>query len=256
MDTRLIGRNVVVLAAGAALLAGCGGTNGAGAGTSAPPASASTAPEPSASPTPSDNGVAALAPAAIVDRAKAALKNAKSFRMSGTTKEDGQKFTLDFKISGANLVGDMTIGKGKVQLLRVGKKGYMKPDAAFWRMSAGTHANAIVELVGDRWVLVPAGDKDFASMFGAADVNELLKPDGKVTKGQPKDINGTPAIGLVDHAKSGGTLYVATVGEPYPVRIQGKTAADGGINFSDFGATFSEIKPPAAADVVDLSKIH
>jgi hypothetical protein len=257
MKITSIGRNLVVLGAAATLLTGCGGnSDGGGATPAAASATGVSAAPASASPsTPADNGVAALEPSAIVGRARAALKSSKSFRIKGTVNEDGQQTVLDFKISGTDVVGTMRVGKAKVQLLRVGGKQYMKPDAAFWKTASGKQADAIIQVVGDRWVKVSASNKDFSSLFTAADVDGLLAADGKVTKGRAKVIAGTPAIGLVDHGSQGGTLYVATVGKPYPLRIDGPTAAAGGLAFSEFGATFTDIMAPATADVLDLAKL-
>jgi hypothetical protein len=256
MEIGSIGRTVVVVSVGAALLAGCGGKDN----TSAAPQTASAAPAATvsavpASAAPDDNGVAALTPAQIVDRAKAALKSAKSFHMNGTLNEDGQKTALDFKIAGADVSGTMTVNNAKVKLLRVGSNQYMNPDAAFWKLSGGKQAAAINQLVNGRWVKVPATNKDFGALFSAADVDSLLQASGTVTKGSTKVIAGTPAIGLIDKGSDGGTLYVATVGQPYPLRLDGPTAAAGSITFSEFGTAFTDIKAPAATDVVDLSKL-
>jgi hypothetical protein len=257
MEIRSIGHNLVVLGAAAALLTGCGGKSDGGGATPAPASATAVSAAPaSVSPsTPADNGVAALEPSVIVSRAKAAVKSSKSFHMKGTVNEDGQRTAVDFKISGAEFVGTMTVGKAKVQLLRVSGKQYMKPDAAFWKMTNGKQADTVVQVVGDRWVKVPASNKDLRSLFTAADIDVLLAADGKVTKGQAKVIAGTPAIGLVDHGSHGGTLYVATAGQPYPLRIDGPTAAAGGLAFSEFGAAFTDIKAPATADVLDLAKL-
>lgn len=52
-------------------------------------------------------------------RSSAAHKAAKSFRLNGTTNEDGQRTTLDVKISGSNVAGTPGLGNTTVQVLRV-----------------------------------------------------------------------------------------------------------------------------------------
>jgi hypothetical protein len=242
---RATGRSLAIFGTAVALLAGCGST---GDKDAAAPATTTSA-------APADNGVAALEPAAIIDKAKAALKTAKSFHINGAIKDEGQETDLDLKISGADVIGSMTVSKAKVELLRVGGKQFMKPDAAFWKLTAAAQADKVIAVVGDRWVVVPASNKDLGGLFTVTDIDQLLEPDGTVTKGAPKPIDGTPAIGLVEGGSDGGTLYVATTGEPYPLKLEGPTAADGGLTFSEFGATFDDIKAPAAADQLDLSKI-
>ena len=266
MTIMSIGRTTAVLLAGAVMLAGCKDNTSAtsavtgSAPAAVPLASASADPSPAPadpSPAPADNGVAALGPAAILKAAKAALTAAKSFHLQGKTNSGGETTGLDFKIDGTDVAGKMTMGGADVELLSVGGQHYMRPSSKFWTKYGGgaKQGAAIAQLVGDRWVTVPASDKAFGSLFTVTDVSELLKPDGKVTKGAVKEIDGTKAIGLAEGGSDGGTLWVATVGKPYPLRLQGPTAADGGLTFSDFGATFADIKKPSATQVVDLSKL-
>jgi hypothetical protein len=245
---RATGRNLAIFGAAVVLLAGCASKDDKD--TSGAAAAAATK-----SAAPADNGVAALEPPAIVDKAKAALKTAKSFHMKGAISDEGQETALDLKISGSDVIGSMTISKAKVELLRVGGKQYMKPSAAFWKMTAAAQADTIIQVVGDRWVVVPASNKDLGGLFTVTDVDQILDPDGTLTKGPVKPINGTPAISLVEGGSDGGTLYVATTGEPYPLKLAGPTAADGGLDFTEFGETFSDLKAPAATDTLDLSKI-
>jgi hypothetical protein len=203
-----------------------------------------------------DNGVAALEATAIIDKARAALKAAKSYHMAGSISDSGQKTTLDVKVSGADVLGSMSISDAKIELLRVGGKQFMKPDAAFWKLTSPQQAAAITQVVGDRWVVVPASNKDLSSFFEVTDVDQILSPDSnKVTKGAVKPINGTPAIALTEPGDDGGTLYIATAGEPYPLKLEGTKPEDGGMEFTEFGSTFADIKEPAAADTIDFSKI-
>ncbi|MDY7087941.1 MAG: hypothetical protein SYR96_22900 [Actinomycetota bacterium] len=244
MKSRLTGA-IAALAAAALLATGCAGQKD-DAGTADPAAPAA----------PAGNGVEALEAAQILEKAKAALTQAKSFHFKGSMKADEGKIGLDFKIAGEDVFGTMSLDGPKVQLLAVDGKKYIKPDAAFWKMSGGAEQGPVVaQLVGDRWVLVKAGDKSFEGMFSTTDVSELLEPEGTVTKGAVKDVDGKPAITLTDGGADGGTLYIATTGEPYPLKLEGPTPADGALTFTEFGETFADIKAPATADVVDLEKL-
>jgi hypothetical protein len=100
---------------------------------------------------------------------------------------------------------------------------------------------------------VPSDQKDLASLFDVANPDELLKPDGKLTKGKPKEISGVPAIGLVESGSDAGTLYVATTGKPYPVELAGKDGST--LAFTSIGATFTDIKAPSAGQVLDLAAL-
>jgi hypothetical protein len=248
-DTMRFIRALVPLALAGVLLAGCGGNsdgNGSPGGTSGgTPASSA----------PADNGVAALEPKAIVDKAIAALEAAKSFSLKGDITTDGQKLGLDVKVSGDDLVGSITIDGAKVEILRVAGQAYIRPDEKFWTQNAGAAAGGtMAQLMGDRWAKLSSKDTDFKEFFQITEPAQLLKPDGTVTKGGTKTINGVKAIGVVQPGKDGGTLYVATTGEPYPLALEGQPG-EGQLTFGDFGATFDDIKAPTAAEVVDLDKL-
>ena len=236
-----------------ALLGGCGSKDDGNAATPAAPGATTVSAAPS---TPAGNGVDALTGPEILAKAKAALTSAKSFHVAGAMTDKGEKMSLDFRVAGKEVYGTMNMEGAKVQLLSVDGQQFMKPDKAFWTLTAGKKEGAAAaEVIGDRWVKVDKKDASFASLFTLTDVSKLLDADGKVTKGDAKDVNGTPAIGLHDGPKDEGTLYVATVGEPYPLQLAGPTPADGALNFSEFGETFPQIKKPAAADVFDMAKL-
>lgn len=246
MNIRATGRNLAIFGVAIALLAGCA-SNDDKKDASSPATTTSAAP--------ADNGVAALEATAIIDKARAALKAAKSYHMAGSITDEGQKTSLDVKVSGADVLGSMTISDAKIELLRVAGKQFIKPSAAFWKLTSPQQAGAIAQIVGDRWVVVPASNKDLSSFFTVTDVDEILSPDSNtVTKGAVKPINGTPAIALTE-GDADGTLYVATTGEPYPLKLEGAKPEDGGMDFTEFGSTFADIQAPAAADTIDFSKI-
>jgi hypothetical protein len=231
-------RLVLVLAAlgAAALVAGCA-TQGSGSTPSSTP-----------SPTVADNGVAALAANEILERAKTALGNAKSVHIKGSATEDGEKMEFDFKISGEDVAASIT-GQGlTVEIIRVGPDAYMKADALFETLLGGQPQ--VLNLIKGKYLKIDATDERFKQFTELADPEEILKPEGTVTKGQPKTINGTPAIGLVDD-KDKSTLYIATVGEPLPLRVEDE--AGNGLDFLyDEAVT---IAAPPADKVVDASTL-
>jgi hypothetical protein len=234
-------RAALAFAVAAALLTGC---QGGGAEEPGPVG-------------PTDNGVSALAADEILERAKSALQQAKSYRVKGDGNSDGQKMSLDFRISGTDLAGRLTMDGANVEILSAAGQQFMRPDEKFWSTIAGADKGAeFAKLLGNKWVKVPKDNKNFDGLLGIANVDNLLKPDGKLTKGEPKDVDGAKAIGLVDGGAEGGTLYVATTGEPYPLRLVSGDAAEGGqVDFTDFGGTFDDLKAPAEAEVIDLNEL-
>ncbi|MDI1465636.1 hypothetical protein QEZ54_32165 [Catellatospora sp. KI3] len=237
-------RRALLLAAPIALagvlLAGCNDTDGA-----KPAASAAT------SVAPAGNGVEALEATEILTKAKDALGKAGSYRIKGEMTEN--KMKLDIRVAGKDIVGTITMGGASIDLLSVGGATYFKADEAFWTSQMGEQGAALGKLVGTKWIKVPADNKEFGDFFKIADVNELLKPEGTIGKGKVETINGASAIALTEGAEK-GSLYVATTGEPYPLRLAGP-AGEGQIDFTDFGAKFDELKAPAEADVFDLGAL-
>jgi hypothetical protein len=51
-----------------------------------------------------------------------------------------------------------------------------------------------------------------------------------------------------------GTLYVATTGPPYPIRIQNSGSRGGELNFGDFDATVALTPPKSSVDISDLTR--
>jgi hypothetical protein len=225
-----------------ALLAGCGSSDDKS--DAAPGATTAAA-----------NGVADLEATAILDKAKAALKAAKSFHVKGAMSDEGDLTEFDLKVAGADVAGSMKFGEAKVELLAVGGERFMRPNAAFWNMidSSGKTAKTIAKVAGDKWIKPAAGDTSLSSFFSAADVDQLLTSDGTLSKGEAKTVDGTPAIGLIDSTDAKTVLYIATAGEPYPIKME--RPAPEGLTFGEFNATFAEIKAPAAAEVIDQSAL-
>ena len=201
---------------------------------------------------PVDNGVKALSAQEILDKATAALNEAGSFHAKGDVTEEGTTISVDLKMKGKDAAGTVGTPDGAVQLLRIGTDVYFKADTSFWKKFGGAQADAIAVLFKDKWVKINADSEEFAGFAAMADPASLLKPSGTPTKAEEKVINGQATIGVKDGEN--GTVYVATTGKPYPIRMEGLTGS-GAIDFSEFGATFDDIKAPDASQVVDLSAL-
>jgi hypothetical protein len=228
------------LAVAGVILAGCG--------DGGPRPSATT------SPAPTDNGVSALAPDEIVRKAAAALEGAKSYEITGNVDSDGEETYLHLKISGKDVIGVIAAQGAQVELLSVGGQNFIRPDEAFWKANLGDKGTGVAELMGSRWAKLSATDKQFRDLFEIIDPSELLKPDGKLSKGTTKQVPGGTAVGVVEGGADGGTLYVATTGEPYPLFLEGP-AGKGHLTFSSFGASFPDLALPGQSEVVDLDKV-
>jgi len=241
MRARLV---LVPLALAAALLAGC-----------------TTKSNPQTSPTTGapDNGVSALPADQILAKAVTALTGAKSVHIKGEGVTDGDTVKLDLVLGGKDAKGMITSAGHTIEVIRVGSEGYLKVPsellAAF--IPPGTPGapspDQIAALLKDKYIKIPASNAMFAAVGSALDPSKLLEATGTLSKGDAKTVNGVPTIAIVDNdAKEGGKLYVATTGEPYPIRME-DSGGGNGLDFTEYGATV-EIKAPSADQVVDVSQ--
>ena len=99
----------------------------------------------------------------------------------------------------------------------------------------------IAPLVADRYVIMPEDPFDLT-------IDALLSPEGTVTKGEVTTVAGQPALSLT--SSLGGTLYVALVGEPYPLKLVNEEKGE--MAFTEFDAEVT-IEAPPADQVLDLN---
>ena len=200
---------------------------------------------------PADNGVAALSVTEILAKSSAAVKVATSVHVVG----DAGTTSLDLVLTRTQgSSGTITSDGQPATVLVTGDNVFLKADKAFWTKAGGAVA---ATLIGDRWVKAPKGaDSSFAALANFADYTKFLegalKPTGDITKGVTKTVNGVPCIGL--SSTKGGTLYVATNGEPLPIRIEPPAGTKGGVDFKDWN-TATPLPEPTGDAVIDYETI-
>lgn len=278
-------RVALMLPIGAALVAGCGGGSDAppAAAPSSPPAAASTSTSaaaaspgaapasPAASPaSPAvtsagtappassvapgvDNGVSDLPATQVLERAREVSSRTDSVRIRGDLRDQTRSGTLDVRLSGRNCAGEVT-SPSKFSMVLLGPDLYLRGDDAFWSRVSPQAAT----LLRGKWLKAPSAQPQFANLVRFCDANSLkgslLGGNPELTKGEPTEIAGTPTVPLKGKE---GTLYVATQGEPYPLRVEPQTGQQslGRINFSEWG-TVAAITAPPADQVVDVSALR
>ena len=234
------------------VLGGCGTATPSGGGAGSTVNTSSTS-----------NGIESMSAQQIVAATKSAALAQKSVHVAGKVLESGVTMTsLDLSlVKGVGGYGTVAMGKLSFQIVTTQTETYFKADKSFWETSGGAGAAA---MVGDRWVKMPVGQKDFADFASMTDftkmIGDWLKPSGTITKGATQTIAGQPALGLVD--TDGSTLWVATTGEPLPVLISSPASASaspqgssGGFAFSDWNKVADPVAPPTA-ETLDLSKLE
>jgi hypothetical protein len=201
------------------------------------------------------NGEAAKSASAILADARQAALAADSVRVSGTIHNAGQTIELDLRITKGDGGGTMTIRGSKVDVVRAGSTAYIRAGADFYRqVGAGA---AVGRLLAGKWLKVPTSTPNFAQLIELTDlhafVGQALKPSGTLTKGAEKTVDGQKAIEL--KSSQGGSLFIATSGNPYPVEfVGGGGTSSGTVTLSDWGAAKGPSPPKNAIDISALGK--
>lgn len=250
---RRLAAALAVPALTAALLAGCGSGDSASTASSQAPAATAT------DTSDGDNGLADKSAEEILAAAREGLVNADSFKVTGAG-GGGEQVTIDMGfVPGEGARGTVSLSGRVVELLVTGGKIYVKATADF--LSGQGAPKEAAKLLEGKWLLFPKSQSDQFSDFTDSKkfADSVLEHSGKVIqKGETKEINNVPAIGLLDGSKDSadaGTLWIATEGQARPLRIE--PAARGGkqgtLDFS-YGVDV-DLTAPAQEDVIDLGAL-
>jgi hypothetical protein len=205
----------------------------------------------SSSPGPS-NGVAGMAPAAIVTAAANAIGSASSFRVSGSGQDNGRPVALDLELqSGQGAEGTVTENGASFQIVVIGGALYMKAAAASWQHVSGT---AAAQLLAGKWLQLSTGGQ-YASLAslanGPALFEKLLSKKGTFAKGSTSTLDGQGVVALQEPSTN-TTLYVATNGPAYPVELTQPGTQGGTIVFDRINQPVQISPPPNPVNMSQL----
>jgi hypothetical protein len=205
----------------------------------------------------SGNGIASKSPAEIVTAAQEAAGGASSVHVVGSVVNEGRPLTLDMElVDGRGGRGQLAQNGLSFELIQVEGDAYIKGSAAFYRHVGGS---AAAQLLQGKWLKAPATSKSFGSFASLTDMRKLLdstlSSHGSLSKGTQTTLAGQPAIPITDTTK-GGTLYVATIGKPYPLEITKGGAESGKVTFDRWNAPVPLSAPPNAVDITKLQSGH
>ncbi|MER7170828.1 hypothetical protein [Streptomyces mesophilus] len=202
----------------------------------------------------------------IADQAVEATSSAKSLRVKGTVPDaELGAITLDMAMDTKGVcAGSMSVGgQGKAEIVNDGRTVYMKYDEAFLRAQskgeAKAEVDAAVDMLGDRWVKTSATGEGSEDLKAFCDLDQLLGEfkggDSAARKGKVTTVDGQEAITLTE--KDGSetyTIYVATKGEPYLLKLTSDAAKEGeDLTFTDYDKPVDAKAP--SGDVLDLDKM-
>ena len=210
-----------------------------------------------------DTSYADESPKKILADAKASMSSLESVHLSGTGLDDGDEMSIDMTVSTAgDCTGTIGTPDGEMTLLVVGGKAWFKADRKFWKTNAGSDADAVLAMVGKKWV---AGGEDLGDLTSFCDWDELseeflefLVPStiqGLTIKKSKDQIDGQPVIKLEDRSSEQGTIYVQAEEPHYVVKVSstGKEAAD--LTFSGFDEP-TEIVAPKPRQQIDFENMQ
>ena len=237
---------VVALTAGGLGFVGCGGDSGSASGTSA----TATAP--------ADNGIASLSGTEILAKSQAAAKAASSVTVVGTVPQGSGSVSIDMAIGPGVADGTITVQDVAVQIRVTGGKTYINAPAALFEKMGGSTGKVAGQVLGGKWFEVPASGSVADSFNGLENVTDkdtlfsgLLSAGKNPTVKGTDTVSGQPAVILL--GPKGGTLAVATTGQPYPLQVKAKEGATGSVDFKDWNVPVNVQVP---TDLVDLAALQ
>lgn len=187
----------------------------------------------------------------ILTEAKAALADADTVTVEGAGSGNGASIELDLSFVGDDTEGSVSLDGATIKLLRVDEKSYVQisPDAL---KSLGAGDDEIAKLGDGKWILVDAGDSNFAQFASLASRKEffesLLDPDSEPTKTKVSEVEGVEVIGL---KSSTGTLYVS-VDDARPVSLE-REGDNRSLTFDYDDEDAPEA--PDASDIIESSEL-
>ena len=150
--------------------------------------------------------------------------------------------------------GSITMNGDTVSLIVIGRTAYLRMSDGFWRKQSKSkaEANAVIQLIGGRWIKTALTSKDlgdlalFASKTGFFD--GLFEEAGALKKTAPRTVDGIKCVGL---RGTDGTLWVdASTARPVRLEIPSKSSPKDALTFTEYNR-IAVPKAPPAAQVID-----
>ncbi|MCX4823641.1 hypothetical protein OG883_27955 [Streptomyces sp. NBC_01142] len=199
----------------------------------------------------------------IVNRAVKATKTARSVTLDIDTRTDeGPMKAFMATNTKGQCAGTLSIGAtGTAELIKTDGTAYMRFDEAFLREESkgepAAEAAAVLKMLKGRWLETGVTEADARESLELCDLSSLLADfetnDTEARRGGETTVNGKKALMLTEsEGDEKYTVYVATEGKPYLLKIEQKGGEEPGtMTFAEYNKPVPA-KKPAAKDIVDL----
>lgn len=193
----------------------------------------------------------------VLEDAEEAMSELESVRLSGEIVEDGGTLDMDVLIStSGDCEGSVGMeGGGSFELMQVDGVSYFKPDQEFWEAQAGSSAERLMDLAGDKWVTNSADPSGFGELCDLDSFLESLEaePEDAEIDGT-EEIDGTDAVRLTFTSEDGNDGVAFIAGEDPHRILRFDVDGEGQVDFTDFDEELS-VEEPAAEDTFDLASL-
>lgn len=238
------------LAISAAALLALTTVSGCSSSSTTPEVSVSASPIPSSEATP--NGIQEKDAEQILKTSRAAAEKASSVHVVIEQDNAGTAVRTDIQLSDQGSTG--TLGQPDGQTAEVvGTSDAVYIKGSSFAQQLGPDVATQVE---GKWIKIPKDNPVAQSFAGLSSVQEfistVLATPEKLKKLPVKDVGGVPAVGLDSQQ---GSLWISTVGEPYPVEITAPEGQTGKMTLTEWNAPVT-ITPPPESEVVDISTLQ
>ncbi len=172
----------------------------------------------------------------VIVASETAMKDVKSFHVVGMvgSKSTASSFSLSLSATGGG--GEVSVPGATLKLVVAAGTVYIKANEASWLKLTGSRATA--QLVANRWIKAPASNTDFSNFAALTITTDFVAEFFPGAATHISEAAGTTTwhrekvILLTD--PEGDRLYVAAIGAPYMLYVQGKSSQDS-LTFSEFG---------------------
>lgn len=202
-----------------------------------------------------DGGAPERSAQEILDGANKTMSELTSVTVEGkTTNAKGQGFTgsltTDLR-SRCTSTSTWNWNGASLEQIRIGETDYVRPNRAYIEWWSDKPMGG----AQDTWIKTPASEAERGD--GLSDCPRDFTSFGTTKKGEPTEVDGTPALALIVTDKSVKTgkytFYVATEGKPYILKVVYKgTDFHTTTTYSGFDKPV-DVQPPAK--VLDASKL-